>query len=257
LLLNPDEIGRFLARIDDPTHPAHPGIVLVLIPGAQPLPVHRINYFASQKFDGFFDPHPDHPPPPTLATRIQEIAARKAEIHGSEKPPARRTRRITVRVAAMAATVALIVASGWWAAGEWSSKTPPVTSPSDAARPDFSKMLGPRPAAAAPGSNAAASEAPAQTTRAPKFDFGPPTGKRSEPARPSQTVDPRETPPPDYNPAQQRRLNQLFDSAKIERERAEGGQAPAQPAESPVLKRGLPAVLPRYRSDTEGSGKLR
>ncbi len=74
LLLNPDEIGRFLARIDDVNHPGHPGVVLVLVPGEHALPVRRVNYFGSNWFEGFFDPHPDHPPPPTLAERIEKLA---------------------------------------------------------------------------------------------------------------------------------------------------------------------------------------
>jgi type IV secretory pathway TraG/TraD family ATPase VirD4 len=77
LLLNPDEIGRFLARIDDKAHPAYPGILLALIPGEQPLPLHRVNYFESVWFDCFFDPHPDHSPPPTLRERIRQIVQLK------------------------------------------------------------------------------------------------------------------------------------------------------------------------------------
>jgi len=74
LLLNPDEIGRFLSRIDDREHPDYPGMVLAIIPGKQAFAVHRINYFEAPWFEGFFDPHPDHPPPPTLAQRIQMLA---------------------------------------------------------------------------------------------------------------------------------------------------------------------------------------
>jgi TPR repeat protein/type IV secretory pathway TraG/TraD family ATPase VirD4 len=104
LLLNPDEIGRFLARIDDPKHPAHPGVVLVLIPGEHPLPVHRVNYFASHWFDAFFDPHPDHPAPPTIAERIQLIAASKLK---TLPPPARR--RSSAGLYAAGACAGLIV----------------------------------------------------------------------------------------------------------------------------------------------------
>lgn len=70
-LLNPDEIGRMLARVDDRGRPGYPGLVLALIPGEHPLLARRVNYFASPRFLGYFDPHPNHPPPPTLA----EIAA--------------------------------------------------------------------------------------------------------------------------------------------------------------------------------------
>jgi len=71
-LLNPDEIGRMLARIDDRGRPGYPGIVLALIPGEHPLLARRVNYFESGRFAGYFDPHPNYPPPPTLA----ELAAR-------------------------------------------------------------------------------------------------------------------------------------------------------------------------------------
>ena len=65
-LLNPDEIGRFLSRIDDRHHPAYPGLLLAIIPGQHPLVARRVNYFQSVHFEGLFDPHPDHSPPPTL-----------------------------------------------------------------------------------------------------------------------------------------------------------------------------------------------
>jgi type IV secretory pathway TraG/TraD family ATPase VirD4 len=66
-LLNPDEVGRMLARVDDRACPGYPGLVLALIPGEHPLLARRTNYFQSPRFRGFFDPHPDHPPPLTLA----------------------------------------------------------------------------------------------------------------------------------------------------------------------------------------------
>ena len=65
-ILNPDEIGRFLARVDDRTHSAYPGLVLVLITGEHPLLARRVNYFESRLFAGHFDPHPDHDSPRTL-----------------------------------------------------------------------------------------------------------------------------------------------------------------------------------------------
>jgi hypothetical protein len=64
-LLNPDEVGRMLARIDDRNRPGYPGLVLALIPGEQPVLAKRIVYYEFSP--GMFDPHPDHPPPPTLA----------------------------------------------------------------------------------------------------------------------------------------------------------------------------------------------
>jgi type IV secretory pathway TraG/TraD family ATPase VirD4 len=45
-LLNPDEIGRMLARIDDRNRPGYPGLVLAFIPGEHPLLARRVNYFA-------------------------------------------------------------------------------------------------------------------------------------------------------------------------------------------------------------------
>lgn len=74
-LLHPDEIGRMLARLDDPARPGYPGIVLAFVPGEHPLLARRVNYFQSHRFLGYFDPHPHHPPPPTLA----ELAARARE----------------------------------------------------------------------------------------------------------------------------------------------------------------------------------
>jgi type IV secretory pathway TraG/TraD family ATPase VirD4 len=77
-LLSPDEIGRFLSRIDDKGNPAYPGLVLALTPGQHPLAATRINYFQSPKFEGCFDPHPDHPLPLTLAQLAARDASRRA-----------------------------------------------------------------------------------------------------------------------------------------------------------------------------------
>ena len=82
-LLSPDEIGRFLSRIDDKGNPAYPGLILALMPGQHPLAARRINYFESPKFEGCFDRHPDHPPPLTLA----DLAARKAYRVAAQIPP--------------------------------------------------------------------------------------------------------------------------------------------------------------------------
>jgi type IV secretory pathway TraG/TraD family ATPase VirD4 len=81
-LLSPDEIGRFLSRIDDKGDPAYPGLVLALTPGHHPLAARRINYFSSPKFEGCFDPHPDHPPPLTLA----ELEARNVWRDAKRQP---------------------------------------------------------------------------------------------------------------------------------------------------------------------------
>lgn len=89
-LLNPDEIGRMLARVDDRSRPAYPGLVLALVPGEHPLLARRVNYFESARFLGYFDPHPHHPPPPTLA----ELTARSATAEMIPLPPPRQRRAI-------------------------------------------------------------------------------------------------------------------------------------------------------------------
>jgi type IV secretory pathway TraG/TraD family ATPase VirD4 len=85
-LLSPDEIGRFLSRIDDKSNPAYPGLILALTPGQHPLAARRINYFESPKFEGCFDPHPDHPPPLTLAELADRNARRAAALIPAPKP---------------------------------------------------------------------------------------------------------------------------------------------------------------------------
>lgn len=59
-LLQPDDLGRLFARIDDPAHPAYPGFALVLITGADPVAVHRRHYFEDAQFIDCFSPHPEH-----------------------------------------------------------------------------------------------------------------------------------------------------------------------------------------------------
>jgi len=84
-LLNPDEIGRFLSRIDDYAHPAYPGIVLAILPGRDPVLARRVNYFEAPMFAGCFDPHPNYPPPMTLAERAEASRRTAAAL----PPPAR------------------------------------------------------------------------------------------------------------------------------------------------------------------------
>jgi type IV secretory pathway TraG/TraD family ATPase VirD4 len=86
-LLSPDEIGRFLSRIDDKRNPAYPGLILALTPGQHPLAARRINYFESPKFEGCFDRHPDHPPPLTLAELADRNAHRAAARAAAQIPP--------------------------------------------------------------------------------------------------------------------------------------------------------------------------
>jgi type IV secretory pathway TraG/TraD family ATPase VirD4 len=59
-LVQPDELGRAFARIDDKEHPGYPGLALVLVVGANPLVVWRRNYFEDVQFINCFSPHPDH-----------------------------------------------------------------------------------------------------------------------------------------------------------------------------------------------------
>lgn len=58
-LLTPDEVGRYFGDRENPT-------ALALISGQQPLLLQRARYFQDTFFNGLFDPHPDHPRPPTL-----------------------------------------------------------------------------------------------------------------------------------------------------------------------------------------------
>ena len=59
-LIQPDEVGRFFARIDDKTNPVYPGLGLVMVTGSDPLVVRRTHYFEDPLFIGSFLPHPDH-----------------------------------------------------------------------------------------------------------------------------------------------------------------------------------------------------
>ncbi len=68
-LLTPDEVGRFFSNAVDP-------MALVLLSGEQPIAVRRVSYFGEKYFAGKFDPHPDHPMPPSKA----QLEARDAEI---------------------------------------------------------------------------------------------------------------------------------------------------------------------------------
>jgi type IV secretory pathway TraG/TraD family ATPase VirD4 len=60
-LITPDEIGQVFARVDERDHIAYPGLALVVISGARPVTVCRVNYFEDLQFMRLFDPHPDHP----------------------------------------------------------------------------------------------------------------------------------------------------------------------------------------------------
>ena len=60
-LVTPDEIGQLFARIDDRGLPAYPGLALVVISGAPPVALRRVNYYEDFQFVGLFDPNPDFP----------------------------------------------------------------------------------------------------------------------------------------------------------------------------------------------------
>ncbi len=60
-LVTPDEIGQLFARIDDRDHGAYPGLALVVISGAPPVALRRVNYYEDFQFMGLFDPNPDYP----------------------------------------------------------------------------------------------------------------------------------------------------------------------------------------------------
>jgi type IV secretory pathway TraG/TraD family ATPase VirD4 len=60
-LVTPDEIGQLFARIDDREMPAYPGLALVVISGAPPVALRRVNYYEDFQFMGLFDPNPDYP----------------------------------------------------------------------------------------------------------------------------------------------------------------------------------------------------
>jgi TraM recognition site of TraD and TraG len=137
-LLNPDEIGRFLSRIDTREHPGYPGMALALIPGEQALAVRRVNYFQSPWFDAFFDPHPDHPAPPTLAERIARMAELRKpsepelepepepEPLSPEPPPVQRRFTKFYAAAGIAATIAIAVGASLVLPIRTASKPPPT-----------------------------------------------------------------------------------------------------------------------------------
>jgi hypothetical protein len=49
------------ARVDDRAVPAYPGLALVVISGAPPVALRRVNYYEDFQFVGLFDPNPDYP----------------------------------------------------------------------------------------------------------------------------------------------------------------------------------------------------
>lgn len=108
-LLNTDEIGRLLSRIDDTNHPSYPGLLVSLIPGQHPILAQRINYFESVWFEGFFDPHPDHPPPPTLEERVEISRNRKELVLSGNRHNSKKKMRFKLAFITTAAILALTI----------------------------------------------------------------------------------------------------------------------------------------------------
>ena len=74
-LIQPDEVGRMFARIDDRNHPIFPGLALVMVTGADPLIVRRTNYFEDPQFIDCFSKHPDHSFAPAIPFKVDGIGA--------------------------------------------------------------------------------------------------------------------------------------------------------------------------------------
>ena len=74
-LVTPDEIGQLFARVDDRAAPAYPGLALVVISGAPPVALRRVNYYEDFQFLGLFDPHPDYPlaAPQTVSVKGEDL----------------------------------------------------------------------------------------------------------------------------------------------------------------------------------------
>lgn len=88
-LVTPDEVGRLFGN---------PEVMraIALISGYQPMSLRRVPYFRDTAFEGRFDSHRDHPPPPTIPMlrvirkereekRQWEAFARQAEAHRQEQ----------------------------------------------------------------------------------------------------------------------------------------------------------------------------
>ena len=85
-LLRMDEVGRIASRVDDPEDPNYPGLLLALLSGQNPVLLKRSLYFQERMFEGWFDPHPAYPYPPTLAARLDhEIRGLSATLQWVER----------------------------------------------------------------------------------------------------------------------------------------------------------------------------
>ncbi|MFZ1429996.1 MAG: type IV secretory system conjugative DNA transfer family protein [Geminicoccaceae bacterium] len=148
LLMTPDEIGRFLARVDDRASPTYPGMMVVLMPGQFPAELRRVRYFDSAWFERCFDPHPDHPPPPTLAEWARRDAEKEAARLAAEAARRAAQHRIEIRTKApdapapreksrwrpwywFAAMVAAVTAVQYLGTRDQAPGTPPPTTQAD------------------------------------------------------------------------------------------------------------------------------
>jgi type IV secretory pathway TraG/TraD family ATPase VirD4 len=83
-LIQPDEIGRFFARIDEITEPAYPGLALVIVAGtANPMVVRRAHYFEDPLFIECFSPNPDYEFMPPVSRSVEESGPSSTNL----KPP--------------------------------------------------------------------------------------------------------------------------------------------------------------------------
>jgi type IV secretory pathway TraG/TraD family ATPase VirD4 len=77
-LVTPDEIGQVFSRVDDRADRAYPGLALVVISGARPVFLRRVNYYEDFQFMQMFEPHPDYP-----FTGPKELTVEAGAIAGS------------------------------------------------------------------------------------------------------------------------------------------------------------------------------
>ena len=132
LLMTPDEIGRYLARVDDRASPTYPGMMVVLMPGRFPAVLRRVRYFDSPWFERCFDPHPDHPPPPTLAEWARRDAEREAAQRITKAPDAPREKGQWRTRLCLAAGLAMIIGSALYRTAQ---QMPPAQPNASAAAP--------------------------------------------------------------------------------------------------------------------------
>lgn len=65
-LIEPHDVEKLLARIENKNDPRYPGVALAMIAGYPPMPIRKCNYFEDPAFYRCFTPHPDHEFSPLL-----------------------------------------------------------------------------------------------------------------------------------------------------------------------------------------------